>query len=196
MAPAPPAAATSTASWPIGPPPVIRTLSPGRRPDRSTPCTTVASGSSTAPCSNVTPSGSGTTWDAGTMAWPATPPQGQVAPRPDAPGQQQVRAQPLPAAEAVETAAAEHVREHRDAVAGLDAGDPGAGLGDHRGELVPDDLRQVLGRRVERPVRVLVEVGPADPAPLRLDPGQARPHGVRLRHLIDPQIGVPVEPHR
>ena len=60
--PAPAAAATSTASWPIGPPPVIRTLPPGRRPERSTPCTTVASGSSTAPCSNETPSGSGTTW--------------------------------------------------------------------------------------------------------------------------------------
>src|SRR6266487_892496 len=59
--PAPAAAATSTASWPIGPPPVIRTLSPGRRPERSTPCTTVASGSSTAPCSNDTASGSGTT---------------------------------------------------------------------------------------------------------------------------------------
>src|SRR5262245_7987531 len=78
--PAPAAAATSTASWPIGPPPVTRTLSPGRRPDRSTPCTTVASGSSTAPCSNDTPSGSATTWDAGTMAWPASPPQGQVTP--------------------------------------------------------------------------------------------------------------------
>ena len=78
--PAPAAAATSTASWPMGPPPVIRTLSPGRRPKRSTPCTTVASGSSTAPCSNDTPSGRETTWDAGTMAWPARPPHGQVTP--------------------------------------------------------------------------------------------------------------------
>src|SRR5262249_34806961 len=80
IAPAPAAAAASTVNWPIGPPPVIRTLSPGRRPDRSTPCTTVASGSNTAPCSNDTPSGSATTCDAGTTACPARPPQGHVTP--------------------------------------------------------------------------------------------------------------------
>jgi hypothetical protein len=60
--PAPAAAQTSTASCPIGPPPVIRTEAPGRRPERSTPCTTVASGSRIAPCSNDTSSGSFTAW--------------------------------------------------------------------------------------------------------------------------------------
>src|SRR5216683_4095132 len=78
--PAPAAAAASIASWPIGPPPVISTLSPGRRPERSTPCTTVANGSSTAACSNDTSSGSRTAWDAGTTACSASPPHGQVTP--------------------------------------------------------------------------------------------------------------------
>ena len=125
------------------------------------------------------------------MACSASPPHGQGhACEP------QVPTETLAPTDAVVAAAAEHVRQHRHPVARPQAGHPVPDLGDLRGELVPDHLRQVLGRRVERPMGVLMQVGAADPAPLRLDAHLAGPHSIRLRHLLDTQIPVPVEPRR
>ena len=48
-----------------------------------------------------------------------------------------------------------------------------------------ENLPQVIGHEFSA---VVAETGPGVTA--------LRPGGVRLRHLVDPQIGVPVEPHR
>src|SRR5215472_6661508 len=120
---------------------------------------------------------------------------GQAAPRPGHTRQPEACAQPLSASKAVVAGAAEYVREHGHAIARPQVARSRPGLGDDRGELVAYHLRQEVGRRVQRAVSVFVQVGAANPAPLRKYPHQAMTDRIGLGHVVNAKVPVPVQPH-
>ncbi len=86
--------------------------------------------------------------------------------------------------------------EHGNAIACPQVTHARTSLRDDRGKLVPDHLRELVGGGVQRPAGVLVQVGAADPAPLRQNAELAGGDRIRFGHLIDAQVPVSVQPHR
>ena len=113
---------------------------------------------------------------------------GEAAPRPRHPRDAQVAAERLATAHAEVALAAEHVRQHRAAIADPDGGDVRADLEDVGRELVAEDLRQVLVRDEPPPTLVLVQVGPADAAEPRPHADLVGPDVGRSSDLLDAQV--------